>query len=161
MKTLTRTLFIVLVASIGFYFIACGEKNTELDPVEKVQLAKISNTWTISSVTLDNNSRISDFANFKLTLTGAFNDTSPKGPYQYQVTGSRPSNNPWPPAGGTWSFGANASEDLVRHDDPDLNINYTVTDTQLILAFNYGGDGFVGGRTSQVSGEWVFTFTRP
>ena len=161
MKILTRTLSLVVAVSFGFYFIGCGEKNTEPDPVEKVQLAKLSNTWTISSVTLDDNSRISDFANFKLTLLGAFNDSSPIGPYQYSIAGSRPTNNPWPPSGGTWSFGVDPSHDIVRHDNPDLNISYTVTDVQLILTFNYTGDGFAGGRTSQVSGDWVFTFTRP
>jgi len=160
MKLLTRILSVVVVASAGFYCLRCGEKNTEPDPVEKVQLAKLSDTWTIASVTLDNNSRISDFANFELTLAGTFNESSPNGPYQYMVSGSRPSNNPWPPAGGTWSFGADASEDLVRHDDPDLSMNYTITNTELTLTFNYSGSGFIGGRTSQVSGNWEFTFTK-
>jgi hypothetical protein len=160
MKILIRTLSLVVITSFGFFFIGCGGKNTEPDPVEKVQLAKLSSTWTISSVTLDNNSRISDFTNFKLLLAGAFNASSPKGPYQYSVAGSRPSNNPWPPSGGTWSFGADFSKDLVRHDNPDLSISYTVTDAQLTLTFNYTGNGFIGGRTSQVSGNWVFTFTK-
>ena len=50
-----------------------------------------------------------------------------------------------------WNFGTNAYKDLIRHDDPDLNINYTATDTQLILTFIYAGDGFAGSRASQIS----------
>ena len=160
MKILTRILSLAVVATVGFYCTGCGEKNTEPDPVEKVQLAKLSNTWTISSVALDNNSRTSDFTNFKLTLSGTFKDSSPKGPYQYSVAGSRPSNNPWPPSGGTWSFGADTSKDIARQDNPDLSISYTATDSQLVLTFNYLGNGFIGGRASQVSGNWVFTFTK-
>jgi hypothetical protein len=161
MKMLTRTLSLVVITSLGFYCVGCGGETTEPDLVEKVQLAKLSSTWNVSSVTLDNNSRISDFTNFKLTLAGTFKDSSPKGPYQYSVSGSRPSNNPWPPAGGNWSFGADTSKDIVRHDNPDLSMSYTVTDTQLTLTFNYTGNGFIGGRTAQVSGNWVFTFTKP
>lgn len=160
MKILTRILFLAVIATVGFYCTGCGGKNTEPDPVEKVQLAKLSNTWKIASVTLDNNSRISDFTNFKLTLTGTFRDSSPKGPYQYSVTGSRPSNNPWPPTGGNWSFGADLSKDLLRQDNPNLSMSYTITDTQLTLTFNYTGNGFIGERASQVSGNWVFTFTK-
>lgn len=151
---------IVILIALGIYCIGCSEKNPAPDSVEKVQLAKLSNTWTVSSVTLDNTSKIADFTNFKLTLAGTFNEATPRGPYQYAVAGSRPSNNPWPPTGGTWSFGANPSDDLVRHDNPDLTINYTVSNTQLILIFTYLGDGFAGGRKSQVSGNWVFTFTK-
>ncbi len=160
MNIITRTLSTLVIASLGFYCIGCGGKSTDPDPVEKVQLARLSGTWTISSVTLDNDSRISDFTNFKLTLNGIFKDSSPKGPYPYSVAGSRPSNNPWPSSGGTWSFETDPSKNLVRHDNPDLNIDYTLSDTQLTLSFNYSGAGFAGGRTSQVSGNWVFTFTK-
>ena len=160
MKLRTKNFPLVLLVTIGLYGIGCSEKNTALDPVEKVQLAKLSNTWTVSSVTLDNISKIADFADFKLTLAGTFHESTPRGPYQYAVAGKRPSNNPWPPAGGTWSFGADPSKDLARHDNPDLTINYTVADRQLIIRFSYVGDGFTGGRASQVSGNWVFTFIK-
>jgi len=160
MKLLTRILSIATMATVGLYCLGCNGENTEPDPIEKIQLTKLSKTWIISSVMLDDNSRIADFTNFKLTLAGTFNESTPQGPYQYTVAGSRPSNNPWPPAGGIWSFGADPSEDLVRNDSPDLIMNYTVTNTQLTLIFNHNGTGFIGGRTSQVSGTWEFTFTK-
>jgi len=160
MKLHRGNLSLAILIVLGVYCIGCSEKNTALDAVERVQLAKLSNTWTVSSVTLDNTSKLADFTDFKLTLTGTFNESTPQGPYQYSVAGKRPSNNPWPPTGGTWSFGATPSEDLIRHDNPDLAINYTVTDTQLILTFTYLGDGYTGSRISQVSGNWVFTFTK-
>jgi len=159
MKLHRGNLSLVILIVLGVYCIGC-EKNTALESVEKVQLAKLANTWTVSSVTLDNTSKLADFTDFKLTLAGTFNESTPRGPYQYSFAGKRPSNNPWPPTGGTWSFGGTPSEDLVRHDNPDLAIDYTVSDTQLILTFTYLGDGYTGSRISQVSGNWVFTFTK-
>lgn len=139
---------------------SCSEDSTSPEPVEKVQLAKLTNTWRISSVTLDTNLKTTDFTDFTLTLAGTFNDSAPRGPHQYTVAGKRPSTNPWPPAGGSWSFGADPLNELLRHDTPDLNMNYTATDTQLTIRFSYVGAGFAGNRTAQVNGNWVFTFTR-
>ena len=100
MKLHRENLSLVILIVLGVYCMGC-EKNTALESVEKVQLAKLANTWTVSSVTLDNASKLADFTDFKLTLAGTFNESTPRGPYQYSVAGKRPSNNPWPPTGGT------------------------------------------------------------
>ena len=54
------------------------------------------------------------------------------GTYGYSFTGTRPNPSPWP-ASGTWKFGSNVSTQMVRlDDDPDLGMNYVLTDTQKI-----------------------------
>ncbi len=52
MKLHTGNLSLVILIALGIYCIGCSEKNPAPDSVEKVQLAKLSKTWTVSSVTL-------------------------------------------------------------------------------------------------------------
>ena len=158
MKMFSRILSLMIVSSLGLFYAGCGGKSGDTDPVEKVQLSKLSSTWTISSVTLDGAPR-TDFTGFTLTIAGAFSSATPKGPYTYTCAGTRPNPSPWP-ASGTWKFGANPKTDLLRLDNPDQEMTYTLTDTQLTIDFNYTGDGFAGSRVNQVSGNWEFIFTK-
>ena len=161
MKILSRILSLLVIASLGLFYAGCGGGSNTPDPAEKTQLGKLSTTWKISAVTLDGTNRIADFTNFTLTLSGTFNTSTPKGPYQYSVAGSRPSPNPWP-ASGTWTFGADITRDFVRNDSGgDLSMTYALTDTQLAITIpSYTGTGFAGGKASQVNGTWIFTFTK-
>jgi hypothetical protein len=157
MRMLPRILSLLVIASIGLFFAGCGKDGGGSDPAEKTQLAQLSKTWTINTVTLDGVDR-SDFTGFKLTVSGSFNSSSPKGPYSYSVSGTRPTPNPWP-ASGSWKFGSNPTHDLLRNDDGgDLAMNYTVSSSALSIQFHYTGDGFDGSRSEEVSGNWVFTF---
>jgi hypothetical protein len=159
MKMFSRILSVLVITSLGLMYTGCGGGDDKEDPAEKVQLGKLSSTWNVNTVTLDGVDRKSDFTGFKLTLGGTFDAANPKGPYNYSVSGTRPTPNPWP-ASGTWKFGSDVAKDLVRLDTPDQAMTYTVTDTSLSITFTYSGDGFTGGRTNQVSGTWVFTFTK-
>jgi hypothetical protein len=159
MRMLPRILSLLAVVSACLFFMGCDPGPDKNDAVEKTQLTQLSKTWTVSKVTLDEVER-SDFSGFKLAISGSFNDSSPKGPYTYTVSGTRPDPNPWPPAGGTWKFGSDPKHDLLRNDEGgDLPMNYTVTSSTLSIDFTYTGDGFSNGRTEEVSGHWVFTFT--
>src|SRR6478736_2346420 len=105
MKLLTRTLSLLAIASTALFFANCGGGGDDKKP-EEIELGKLTKTWNIVSANLDGTNRTTDFSNFKLTLSGTFNSGSPEGPYDYDVTGSRPTPSPWPDAasgnGGTW-----------------------------------------------------------
>lgn len=158
MKILSRILSLLVIASLGLAYVGCGGKDKGEDDVEKTQLAKLAAVWTVSSVTLDGAPR-TDFPGLTLTISGTFDSTNPKGPYNYSFTGTRPNPSPWP-VNGQWSFGANTLTQLVRHDNPDLDMSYELTDSQLTISFNYTGEGFTGSRVSQVKGNWTFVFTK-
>ena len=101
--------------------------------------------------------RTSDFTNLKMSFTGTY---VAGGTYGYNFTGTRPNPSPWP-ASGTWKFGPTVSTMMIRlDDDPDLGMNYTLTDTQLTISFTYTGAGYAGGRIEQVEGDWEFIFTK-
>lgn len=157
MKILTRILSLSLVATAALFYSGCGSKGGGTDSAQKVQLAKLTKTWTLTTATLDGKDRTSDFANLKLTVSGTYSKDGDT--YTYSFTGSRPNPSPWP-ASGTWQFGANPATDLTRLDDtPPQALTYTVSDTQLDIKMTYSGTGFAGSRVNQVTGNWEFVFS--
>jgi hypothetical protein len=162
MKLLTRNFSFLTIATLALLFSNCGGDSKEKAP-EEIELGKLSKTWSISSATLDNAPRTADFANFKLTISGAFNANSPDGPYDYDVTGSRPTPSPWPDAangnGGTWTFAGTPTTDsgLIARDDGTA-MTYSISGGSLTLTFNFNGTGYQGARSAQVNGDWVFVF---
>ena len=160
MKILAKILSLSLVAGAAILFSGCGGSHGGTDSPEKVQLAKLSKTWTLTSASLDGSAR-TDFTNLKLTISGTYSKDGDT--YTYSFSGTRPNPSPWP-ATGTWKFGANPATDLMRLDDtPPLALTYTVSDTQLDIKFNYPttAAGFAGGRTDKVAGNWEFVFSNP
>jgi hypothetical protein len=160
MKMFSRILSLLVIASLGLMYTGCGKDDGDGDPKEKVELAKLSKTWNISSATLEGDSRTSDFTGFKLTLSGAFDASKPKGPYQYTVSGTRPTPNPWPPAGGTWTFGSAFTSNggtMVRSDG--VAMTYTFVGSQLKIALTCSGCNYDGSaRVGEVDGDWIFIF---
>lgn len=162
MKFLTRTLSLITVASLVLFFANCGGDGGGGSAKEKTQLKKLSNTWEILSVDLDNVDRIQDFDNFTLTLSGTFDSDSPEGPYSYAVSGSKPTPSPWP-ASGTWLFStAGNDQGLILRDaetDDETPMSYRIlSNGNLVLTISVP-EGSEGWRTREVSGEWTFTFT--
>lgn len=162
MKLLTRTLSLLAIASTTLFFAGCGGDDPEKKP-EEVELGKLAKTWNIVSADLDGANRTGDFSNFKLTISGTFDDANPDGPYDYDVTGSRPTPSPWPDAahgnGGTWTFGGTPTTDsgLIARDDGTA-MTYTLNGGQLTLEFTFNGTGYAGAKTAQVNGNWTFVF---
>lgn len=159
MKILTRIGSLVIVASALFFLANCGGDPAP-QPAEQIQLGKLSKTWSIVSATLNGTTRTSEFANFKLTISGTFNTTTPEGPYNYSVSGSRPTPSPWD-ASGTWSFSSTGTGDtgsILRNDGVPMiytiNSNGQLTISDLICT----SCNYQGARTDQVNGTWVFTF---
>jgi len=158
MKIFARIFALSLLVSAAFLYSGCGGGGGGTDSPEKIQLAKLTKTWTLSSAKLDGNDKTSTFGSpFKLTITGTYSKDGDT--YTYSFSGTRPQPSPWP-ATGTWKFGSDPKTQLIRLDDtPPLSMNYTVTDTSLGITFTYPGDGFAGGRAEQVTGNWDFEFS--
>ena len=160
MKVLTRTLSLLAIASTTLFFVNCGGGGNEKKP-EEVELKKLAKTWNIVSADLDGTNRSADFTNFDLVIGGAFNSSSPEGPYDYSVSGSRPTPSPWPDAangnGGTWTFGGTPATNsgLIARDDGTA-MTYTISGSTLTLNFTFNGPGYAGAKTAQVNGNWTF-----
>jgi hypothetical protein len=159
MKILFNSVIVLLALGTLLTYSGCDGGGGNGPSVEEVQLEKLSGEWSVTAtstnVTLDGVSKKTDYANFKLTLTGTAGATS----FGYTTTG-RPALSPWPSTG-TWTFGANPESTIIR--DPDktadtLEMTYTVSDTQLELTFTFSKQGY--SRTKQVTGVWVFTMAK-
>ncbi|TXH26730.1 MAG: hypothetical protein E6Q96_07460 [Cyclobacteriaceae bacterium] len=163
MKFLTRPLSLVTVASLALFFANCGGDGGGGSAKEKTQLKKLSGTWEILSADLQGDDRIDDFTGFTLTISGTYDSDSPEGPYQYSVSGSKPTPSPWP-ASGNWSFStAGKDQGLILRDagtDDETPMSYKIlSNGNLVLTISVP-DGSEGWRTKEVSGDWTFTFTQ-
>lgn len=161
MKIVSRIVSLAVIACVLMVFSNCGSDGAATPP-EKIQLEKLSKTWTLTNATLGGAPRFADFTGFNLTISGSFNKTTPEGPYNYSVTGSRPTPSPWA-ANGTWSFsniGSGDTGSLLRNDG-----------VPMVYAISSGGQltisdlicdkiicNYPGARAGQVEGNWVFTF---
>lgn len=157
MKSLTRSLSLLTLASLVLFFANCGGDGGEQVSPEKAQLQKLSKTWTIVSATLDGGTptpdKTSDYAGFTLTISGTYNaNNTTEFPYQYTTT-NRPALSPWE-ASGNWKFGANPNSQIVRDDG--LGITYTLpSDGTLKLEYTFSGYGYSSSKVAVVEGKWT------
>jgi hypothetical protein len=166
MKRTQRILSIISILSLAV-FANCGGDDAST-PAQKTELGKLSGTWTVSSVTDDDGAR-TDFSGMTLTLSGTFNSSTPDGPYNYAVAKPSPFPipSPWPKPGetdGEWEFSSISSSGGQVLRDPgtadQVAMTYTLSGNTLTLIFNVSGDGWAGGKVSNVTGEWTFVFTK-
>jgi hypothetical protein len=154
-----KSIGVVLVLAIA---VTGCKKDKKADPTEKILLGKLSKTWTVSSVTLEDAPR-TDFDDIELVVSGTFNSNSPEGPYDYDANGTRPNPSPWP-ATGKWSFaeGESAKSIIIRDagtaDEVQMSYELSTDGKELTLSFNVTGEGWAGSRTARVDGDWVFVF---
>lgn len=148
-RILTTVVFLGLIFAIA----GCGGKGTPAESTQDKQLGLLSHTWKAGTVTKDGVDQTSSWTNFQLTITGTKGATS----FSYSCTG-RPALGPWP-ASGAWAFGTDPVTQIVRDKGTadELPLTYTVTATTLQVTFTYSGNGYQ--RVSNVSGNWVFSFT--
>jgi hypothetical protein len=143
------------VVSFGFIMVisGCGGKSSPAESTQDKQLGLLSKTWKIATVTLNSVDQSTSWTNFQLTITGTKGASS----FSYSCTG-RPALGPWP-GNGAWAFGTDPVTQIVRDKGTadELPLTYTVTSTTLQVTFNYTGNGY--SRVSNVSGNWVFSFT--
>jgi len=139
---------LLLIVAIGMMVLSLVDCKKD-DTVEPDPLAPLVGGWNCVKATKGGVAQ-DGYDNFKLTLTGS----SGASTFSYSTAG-RPALSPWP-SSGSWKFGTNTATDLIR--DTDLPVSYSVTDTQLEITFTYSGSGFA--RIGEVSGVWVFTFSK-
>lgn len=162
MKIIGNSALLVLVLAVLFTYSGCDNNGPTGPSVEEVQLDMLSGTWVVTksggtvatNVTLDAVSKKTDYSAFELTLSGTAGATS----FSYSTVG-RPALSAWPSTG-DWKFGTSPESMIIR--DPDtadaLNVTYAVSGSQLQITFNFAKSGY--SRTSQVTGEWIFTLEK-
>jgi hypothetical protein len=157
MKFYFKPVLSVLALAMLLTYAGCKKGGDPEPSVEEQQLEKLSATWKVGAsgdVLLDGNSVKVDggYENFTLNLSGTPGETT----FGY-TTGGRPALSAWP-SSGTWSFGTDPTQDIVR--DPggtkEIDMTYSVTDTDLEITFQYAGAGEAG----KVKGTWVFRLTK-
>jgi hypothetical protein len=150
---------ILLLLSVGVLFSLtnCGGDSKPAESIADQQLAKLSKTWKLTSVTLQGDQvNTPSYSNFQLVITGTKGATS----FGYTTTGRPTTLSPWK-ASGTWAFVKDQETTLITRD-PDnasdkLDMTYAVSESALEISFNFTGQGYQG-RTNQVTGNWVFKF---
>lgn len=146
----------------GFLIILSGCKSDPDPTVQEVQLKKLVRTWTLNGIELDgvNKKSSTEYNNFKLTISGTYNKSTPDAEYNYSVSG-RPQLSPWP-ASGKWKFSTGAPQSQIVRDqgtDNEISVTYSLQENplQLTVSFNYQGNG-IANRTSVVKGGWELVF---
>ncbi len=134
---------------------SCKKSESSSPSESEIQLGLLTSTWSLSDVQLDGLPQ-DGFHNFELILSGSISASE----FNY-VTLGRPELSPWP-AGGTWSFGSSVNSQIIRDPgtDSELIMTYSINDSTLQISYAYSGDGYTGGRSENVSGEWTFTFIK-
>jgi hypothetical protein len=148
---------VLLLLSVGVLFSLtnCGGDSKPAESVADQQLTKLSKTWKLTSVTLNNNAVTTpSYSAFQLVITGTKGATS----FGYTTSG-RPTLSPWK-ASGTWAFVKDQETTLITRD-PDnasdkLDLTYVVSESALEISFNFQGAGYT--RVDQVKGNWVYKF---
>ncbi len=169
MKITLKALVSVLAIASLIIYTGCGGGSDPAPSIEDQQLEKLSGTWSVSSVTLGSVDKTADYKtpNFQLVISGTAGATI----FSYSTSG-RPTTSPWK-LNGTYVFGGDPEKQIIRDYDstkPDsdpVNIDklpttYSVSadGKTLQLNFTFAGPGYQSARTSNVGGDWVFTFTK-
>jgi len=156
MRLFTKSFLVLLL--VGAITVSC-KKDEDSKPETQIQFEKLSKSWSLTSASLDGNSRTSDFTGVVLTISGSFQSQNPLGPYNYSFAGTFPNPSPWPQSD-TWLFGENAVNSAIIRQSDDIVITYTLSnnDETLGLNFNYP-EGSPGARVGEVSGDWEFVFS--
>lgn len=140
------------------FLVACGSDDKNEPSVEEQKLTMLSKTWVIKRA-VQNADRTTEFKSPDLTLTlsGAFDEKTPKGPYSYAITGKLPSPSPWSKQPGLWTFADDATNIIVRDDG--VRMHYAVDGNTLMLTFTCATCNVDSGRIDSAEGDWEFEFT--
>jgi hypothetical protein len=152
-KSTLQSLLFISILSVIISLSGCHKSTDPAPTIAQAQLAKLSKTWKVTSVTLDDASQ-TGYENFILMFSGA----SSASIYEYTTTG-RPLLSPWQ-ANGKWNFVSGSETTEIIRDKgtvDELPITYAVTETTLQLTFQFSGTGYAG-RINSASGKWVMTF---
>jgi hypothetical protein len=153
MKLAARILSLLILAGVASFYVGCDGEKTEKSETDQ-QIEKLDATWATTAYNLDGTTPTDlDYSGFKLTINGSAGNTE----VNYTVTG-RPSGKPSPwNSSGVFEFGTNVKQNLIRDDG--TAINYSVTETTLIIDFTFSAAPYPG-RVDNVNGNWHFEFEK-
>lgn len=152
MKLAARIFSLLILVGFATFYISCDDEKLKKSDTD-IQIEKLNGNWDATTVTLDGSAPSLDHANFALTITGSPGNTT----ITYTATGRPAGPSPWPPSG-TLEFGTNVKQNLTREDG--VAINYSVTETTLVVDFTFSGTPYTAGRVENVTGSWHFEFTK-
>ncbi len=140
-----------MLALIATFVVGCKDDDdaTPVDTLEQ-QRAEVlgqlaGETWSVSTVTVDNLEQNSLFENLSLSFgDGTF--TSQNG------------GEVWP-SSGTWQFANDGASAIIRDDGTVVNI-VTLNASTLVLSLSWSGNSIGLGRSESISGEHVFTLIK-
>jgi hypothetical protein len=153
MKLVSRILSLVLITGLATFFAGCGGDDDPKKSDQDVQLSLLNGTWNAATVQFQGNPPSLNHDDFVLTINAQPGDEV----MSFTVSGRPTGPSAWP-ANGTFEFGSNVKTQLVRGDQ--VAIDYTVDKNSLVMEFEFTGNAYDAGRTSSVTGEWRFEFTK-
>lgn len=166
MKHLARLLSLLVLVSAVILFANCDGGDDPKKSEQEKQFDKLKGIWTLQSAEWDEDPSDDRFdgAAVELNINGTFSED---GQFNFGLdSDTQIDASPWPPSV-KWEFGAAPATQITRLDsetpvldDADVPMTYTVTDSQLVIVFDYSGVGFVVGKTKSTEGTWTFTFTK-
>jgi hypothetical protein len=152
MKFASKIVLALGIVCFLMMYEGCKKHKDEPVPFTDQQLDLLNKAvWKVTAVTLGGVDKMSDYANFQLTLSG----TKGQATFNFTTSG-RPALSPWP-SSGQFTFVTGSTTDLSRNDTPPVIVQYAVTATNLNMSFSFAGSGYTN-RTANVTGDWIFTF---
>lgn len=112
-------------------FITFSESHRDTKALE------LFHNWILTNVTLNKTDRTGEFDDFTLNLYGYAKQV----PYGYKVN-SHSAVHPWPDQG-TWTFGENMEEELIRDAETmnEILMHYTLHEDLLCISFEFMEEG--------------------
>ena len=153
MKKLNYLLSAVVLLAV-LVTVGCSKDDGPGKTAEEQVTEKMSKTWVMSSATLESQP-VTDLSGLTLTITDAL-------AYSTNSNSVTRTPNPWP-VGGSWAFKTEITDastgSFVITRDSELDINVTLTDTNLTLNFLFDDTHTTNeGREDAVKGSWVFVY---
>ena len=153
MKIAARILSLMVLVALATFYVSCGGDGGNEKSDTDVQIEKLNGTWKVSSVTQDGAAPALNHDAMTLTSQGTAGNTT----ISFNVSGRPQGPSAWAPSGNL-TFGSNVKQNLTRDDN--VSINYSVTETTLVMDFTFNRDPYQAGRVSSVQGSWHFEFTK-
>ena len=155
MKLVSRILTLLILASATVFYSSCGGGDDNTTSETDQQLAKLNGTWVVvlsDDVTQNSKEPPFEFKNLTLKINAPAGSTT----FNWTAT-NRPPQSPWN-SQGTFVFGDPVASQLKRDDT--VTIAYNVTDTKLIMTFDFDNSAGYPGRVKSIEGNWSFEFTK-
>ena len=146
MKNNIATRIFFLSIALLICFSSCDNDDTQLEADRVSQLLTTGGTWNMQSVTVSSTDQTALYSGLQISFTEAAY-TSVNG------------GTIWP-ASGTWEFTNETATVIKRNDGVMIALN-EVTEKKLVMSFTWDKTTLGSGRVNSISGQHVFTFTRP